>query len=143
MASITTTVNNLETAYNAAADGGKSKTAFAKTQEAALDALLVQLGAYIQEASGGDATIILSSGLEVRSGKTPPQELTAPQKLEATTGSNEGEIDLRWKPVARSNAYKIQQSADGASPTGCPPAKPQKPKLLSQDCRVLPKFGLE
>ncbi|NNV54942.1 fibronectin type III domain-containing protein [Limnovirga soli] len=115
LATVTTAANELETAFNDAADGGRTKTAIRDSKEAELDALMAQLSAYVQEISEGDALIILSSGMEVRAEKTPPQDLPAPQGLEAITGDNEGEIVLRWKRVDKSKAYLFQKSADGAT----------------------------
>ena len=102
-------------AFNDAADGGKTKTALMYNKEAALDALMAQLSAYVQEASAGDALVILSSGMEVRATKTPPQDLPAPQNLAAETGDNEGSINLSWEPVKKAKAYLMQTSADGAT----------------------------
>lgn len=115
LAAVTTAANALETAFNDAADGGKTKTAIMHSKETKLNGLMSQLAAYVQEASGGVELVILSSGMEVRSPKTPPQELSAPLNLEALTGEFEGEITLRWKRVAKAKAYLIQKSADGAT----------------------------
>lgn len=115
LAAITAAADALETAFNEAADGGKTKTAIMYSKEAELDALMPQLTAYVQEASAGDALLILSSGMEIRADKTPPQDLPAPFGLETKTGDNEGEVMLRWKKVDKSKAYLIQKSADGST----------------------------
>jgi hypothetical protein len=113
LAAVTTAITNLEKAYEAAHDGGKSKTAFMRTQEKALIGLIVQLTAYIQVASGGDSNIILSSGMQVRSTATPPQPLPQPEAVKVMTSSNEGEVNLKWQPIYTAVAYVIQQSLDG------------------------------
>lgn len=115
LAVVTAAADALETAFNDAADGGKTKTAVMYNKEAALDALMAQLSAYVQEASAGDALVILSSGMEVRATKTPPQDLPAPQNLAAETGDNEGSINLSWEPVKKAKAYLMQTSPDGAT----------------------------
>ena len=115
LATLTTAVDSLEAAYEAASDGGKAKTAFMYTQEKALDALMVQLAAYVQQASAGNATIILSSGMDVAAGRTPSQDLPAPEAVAAITGQNEGEVLLKWKPVKGAASYIVQQSADGST----------------------------
>jgi hypothetical protein len=114
LASITTATTALETAFEAARDGGKSKTAFMKTQVVALSALMMQLMSYVQQASLGDEVAILSTGMEVKATKSPPPLMPAPLGLLVTTG-NEGAALLKWDPVIRSKAYVIQQSADGST----------------------------
>lgn len=113
LAAISTAADELETAYNEAADGGKTKTAVMRSKEQELDKLMVQLTAYVQEASNGDELVILSSGLEVAAAKTAPQDLPAPQNLVAEMGTNEGDIYLRWKKVDKAKTYLLQTSADG------------------------------
>lgn len=103
----------LETAYNDAADGSKTKAALAKTAEATLDSIIVLFAAYVQFISKGDATIIRSSGLEVKEIKTPPQPLPAVTGLTIDTGINEGEITLSWDKIPNSKVYKIESSPDG------------------------------
>lgn len=115
LAAISTAADELETAYNEAADGGKTKTAVMRSKEQELDKLMIQLAAYVQEASNGDELVILSSGLEVAAPKTPPQDLPAPQNLVAEMGTNEGDTNLRWKKVAKAKSYLLQSSADGAT----------------------------
>jgi hypothetical protein len=115
LATISTAADELETAYNEAADGGKTKTAVMRSKEQELDKLMIQLTAYVQEASNGNELVILSSGLEVAAPKTPPQDLPAPQNLIAEMGTNEGEVYLRWKKVDKAKSYLLQSSADGAT----------------------------
>jgi hypothetical protein len=115
LAAITTAVNSLETAYEGSRDGGKSKTALVNVQSAALNTLMSQLTAYVQQASGGDEITILSSGMEVKAPKTPPQPLEAPTALSITTGKTEGAVLLKWQPVTGAKAYVTQQSADGTT----------------------------
>ena len=55
---------------------------------------MATLAAYIQEVSGGDELIILSSGMEVRAVRMPPQDLPAPEALIAKTGDNDGQVNL-------------------------------------------------
>ena len=94
LSAITDAADALETAYNEAADGGKSRTAIRDSKEAELNALMATLAAYIREVSGGDELIILSSGMEVRAVRMPPQDLPAPEALIAKTGDNDGQVNL-------------------------------------------------
>lgn len=114
-AQINTTATALETAFNEAADGGKTKKAAAKTAEAALDAIIVLFVAYVQFASKGDETIIRSSGLEVKENNNTPQPLVQVVGLTLETGINEGELIVSWDKVDKSRVYKIEKSTDGNS----------------------------
>lgn len=66
LASITTAVNNLETAYNAALGGGKVLKATMHDKELILDTLLIQLSHYVEAAAADSETVILSSGMNVK-----------------------------------------------------------------------------
>ncbi|MEI9934992.1 MAG: fibronectin type III domain-containing protein [Ferruginibacter sp.] len=113
LTSITAAITALETAYEAASDGGKSKTALVNIQNEALNVLMAQLAVYVQQASAGDGITIFSSGMEVRAIKTPSQPLTAPLALKALMGALEGTVALKWQHVTGAKSYLIQQSADG------------------------------
>jgi hypothetical protein len=113
LATITTAVDSLETAYEAAQDGGKAKKAFMRTQDKAVNAFMKQFGGYVQDVSAGDETIILSSGLEVKRPKTQPQPLSAVVNVRVLTGTMTGNILGRWKRLAGSVLYNVQTSADG------------------------------
>lgn len=66
LATITTAVNNLETAYNAALGGGKVLKATMRDKEVILDSLLIQLSHYVEATANGNETVILSAGMEPR-----------------------------------------------------------------------------
>jgi fibronectin type III domain protein len=112
LAAVTTGANNLDSAITAAADGGKSKTLAQNTKETALDNLLTQLGAYVENIANGDETIIRSAGMDARVGKSAPQIPDAPINVSATTGTEEGEIELKWKGVKNARVYTVEISND-------------------------------
>ncbi len=114
-AQINTAATTLETAYNEAADGSKTKKAAAKIAEAALDAIIVLFVAYVQFASKGDETIIRSSGLEVKENNNTAQPLVQVVGLTLETGINEGELILSWDKVDKSRVYKLEKSPDGST----------------------------
>jgi len=64
---VTTAINALETAFEAAADGGKVLKAAVRAKEKILDDLMSQLMEYVANASGGDEQKILSAGFDVKS----------------------------------------------------------------------------
>lgn len=113
LSDISAKANALELAYNEAQDGGKTKVALAKAAEAELDAIIVLLTAYVQFVSKGEATIIRSSGFEVKEVNNNAQPLVAVTGLGTTPGINEGEVNLYWDRVPNSKVYKIEKSADG------------------------------
>jgi hypothetical protein len=110
---VTSAVNALETAYEAAKDGGKSKKSFMRLQEKALMGVMGQVAAYVQNASKGDATIIESAAMKVKAVRSSPQAVNAPQAVTAVPGKKEGEVAIKWKPVVSAKAYLVQQSTDG------------------------------
>jgi hypothetical protein len=110
---VTKAINALEDAYEAASDGGKALKAFVKLQDKALNAVMKQLQAYIQEISGGDQTIILSSGMDVVSPRTPTKELGAVVNVKVVPAKLTGTTKNSWKPLTGSVFYSLQTSADG------------------------------
>jgi len=113
LATITTAVDALETAYENSRDGGKAKTAFMYLQEKELTGLMTKLVAYVQATSGGDETIILLAGMSVKSPKTPPQPLDAPQNLRVIMGRLAGDITPKWKNLLSCRLYMVETSIDG------------------------------
>ena len=115
LATITSAVNDLETAYTHAQDGGKSKTAWMHTKENALDDLLTKLGHYVEDTGSGNADIILLSGFDVRNPKTPVRDLVTPTNLEASTSDATGRINLHWKPVDNAVTYIIEMNSSNSN----------------------------
>ena len=66
LANITTAVDELEVAYNAALAGGKALTAVMRDKEAQLDNLVTLLSHYVSATANGSDTIILSAGMNVK-----------------------------------------------------------------------------
>jgi Fibronectin type III domain len=92
--------------------------AFAKTvaqneSEDALDQVMRQLAAYIDNVSAGDETMIRSAGVSVRSATIATgDDFTAPTALSVSEGDHDGELDLHWNSVKRARSYIIERSAD-------------------------------
>jgi hypothetical protein len=96
----------------------QAKTVAQNDDEFALDQLMRQLAAYIENVSGGDEKIIRSAGVSVRSPSTVTTDtLAAPTALSATEGDHDGEIDLHWNSVKRARSYIIEHSADPPTDT--------------------------
>ncbi len=69
---------------------------------------LIQRGSYVDTASAGDPSKILSAGFEVSDTNRAPTELTAPENLTASIGDRKGELDLAWDAVFRARAYIVE-----------------------------------
>ncbi len=76
------------------------------------DDLLGLLAAYVDNASGGDATVIQSAGMQVRSEPAPVGPLPAPENLRPVEGEMPGEVALQWNPVSNAKSYSLQQTQD-------------------------------
>lgn len=120
LASLTTAKNNLSTAVQTVTTLDQQLEA-ARVDMAAkrgiLHGLLTQEGTYVENTSAGDATKILSAGMEVRDEPAPPAPMPTPQNLRAFAGDNDGEIDLDWDSVKKAKSYEIQRSLDPVTAT--------------------------
>lgn len=94
----------------------KEKTVEVDTLDASLSQVLRDLAAYVQNASGGDESKILSAGMSVREAAAPVT-MTPVTGLESSPGDDSGEIDLSWNPVRSASSYEVQSSPDPITPT--------------------------
>lgn len=121
LATVTAAIDTLQTSIvdtQKARQAAQAKTAAQHDNEEALDQIMRQLAAYIENVSDGDDAKIRSAGVSIRSAATPSSEiLSAPTALSATEGDHEGEIDLSWNSVKRARSYVIQHSADPPTDT--------------------------
>lgn len=90
-----------------------------KTKQSALDGkrqelrdLIKQARNYVELKSGGDETVILSAGMQVRSEAAVAGLLPAPQNFTVLEGANPGMVELKWKTVHGSSSYIIERSID-------------------------------
>jgi hypothetical protein len=116
LASVTTAINELETASNdaqAARREAKHLTGVVTVKEDELHQLMTQLGAYVESVAGGDEALIMSAGLEMRAAATTDSSApAAPETLTATTGNHEGEIELSWDAVRGARSYVVERATD-------------------------------
>ncbi len=75
--------------------------------------LLRELGGYVQAQSKGDEGKILSAGFEVRRRGNPIERLGDVQNLRPQITNFEGEVDLRWNPVANATNYQVYANTQG------------------------------
>jgi hypothetical protein len=114
LASITTTTNTLETAYNNAQGGNKQATQVLKSAEIAYNNALMELMHYVEDRANADpnngAAIISSAGM-LQKTKTPATIPTFDAKNNVLSGS----VDVRIKAV-RGAVYVIETSPDLVPP---------------------------
>ena len=77
---------------------------------ATLDALLKARASYVQMASNGNTSVILSSGFPVRATPGPVGQLDAPQNVSVDLNGTPGVMLLSWDPVTNARAYNVQMS---------------------------------
>src|ERR1022692_4703621 len=94
LTSITALADDLEAKYIAAMKLDKDKKALMRMAYKALQAALVTLLAYIQDASLGDAAGIISSGAGVKGNSYSIGILPHPGNVRTTFGNDSGEILL-------------------------------------------------
>lgn len=77
------------------------------------DDTMTKLGNYIESASDGDVTKILSAAMQV---KADPHKsttvLSKPENLSASAGDSPGTADLHWNSDPKSSGYNIEMCVD-------------------------------
>jgi hypothetical protein len=106
LATITTSVDALESAYIRARNGGTEQTSIMYDCEEVLDKQLIQLAAYVEYIANGNETIILSAGMQVKK-----KGGRSPYILDATNGRHTGEVILH-SPSTTGAAYVWQIKKD-------------------------------
>jgi hypothetical protein len=115
VAALTAVTDALEASFNdarAARLVAKTKTQLQDDQLEAFRTTVSLLASYVDNASGGDATIIESSGFAVRATPTPVGPLPAPTNLQATPGAHKGHAALRWGALYGAKSYLIERADD-------------------------------
>jgi len=75
-----------------------------------LKVMLRTLAAYVTMVAEGDASIIVSSGFEVRNESDPAPPLTVPVDLRATRNSHSGKVELDWASVKNALNYLVEMT---------------------------------
>jgi hypothetical protein len=121
LADITAVITRTETKLaerDAAQQLAKANTTMLRNMVDELDAVISQIGGYVDNVAGRDETKILSTGFDTRAARTatshPPPP---PDALDTTIGGYDGELDALWDPVAGAKSYVIETSEDPPTPT--------------------------
>jgi hypothetical protein len=108
LATVTTACDDLEKALEAhVLNPGPREKSVRDASFDALRALLIDLGGYVQAASGGDRLIIESAGCDVRRAATPVGLLPAPANVEARTTLYTDRLEVRWSGVRNRLLYNL------------------------------------
>ncbi len=100
----------LELAIAAALNGGKDAT-YAKNQaEDELDEAIVQTAGYVVSVAGGDETLILSAGFEVKKPGGPIGPLPKVANLRADLTDKVGEILADWDPMHGAHEFEVHRN---------------------------------
>lgn len=122
LADITTAVDELEEAHDAAQSGGTEETAIQHEKETELDRLLTGLGHYVEDVANSNPetaeSVGLSSGMDLKKDAEPVGELDKAvlKKVEAT--ENIGEFKIDWDTVQHARNYGLRAYTDEADPEG-------------------------
>jgi len=90
------------------------------TELEVLRAILTNLGAYVQNVSGGDEALIISAGMPTKSGREPIF-VGQVENLRLTASNESGEVFADWKRVVGRSIYKVQISLDTGAPVNWAP----------------------
>jgi hypothetical protein len=124
LASVGTQVTTTSTkiaAYDTLVASGQTALADRDAAVATLCGLLSQLGAYVENTSGGDAVKIQSAGMGVRAASAPVGPVAQVLDLVLSAGDFDGTLDLMCAPVRGAKSYEIQTSPDPQTNTSWTP----------------------
>lgn len=99
---------DLSKAAVAAQAGGVALTLAKNEAEAKLDKLMSQLASYVQNVSGGEESIILQAGMDVRRAPSPLPTPPIVKNLDAAPTRTQGEIQLKWDTLGSSYYYQVE-----------------------------------
>ena len=116
LAVMTAATNDLEAKTQAALNGGKVEMAARRAAEAFALSLTRQLGNYVESASNGDLTTLLSSGFDAIKAPSPSVIPTVPGNARFTYGENSGELVLRFSGGYNVKNFSIQHAANAEGP---------------------------
>jgi hypothetical protein len=130
---VSSAISDLDTAYQNAADGGKTLKKIMHDKENVLMKLMTDLGAYVEAVADGNEDIVHLAGLDV---KKPPS-INKPA-FEVNRGNESGTIELSVKAV-KGAVYTYEYSL---SPTGpwTSGGKSNKAKFLMKGLAPLNKY---
>ena len=112
-AMLKTATDALEAANILRSTGAHLAVADLHAAEEAFDTLMTALGAYVDSIAQGDASIILSAGMETRKQRSPVGIPGQVHNLRGHGIINIGMIALRWQSVYGKKTYNVYMKLDG------------------------------
>jgi hypothetical protein len=109
----------LENAYEEARDGSRLKKIEMQLRDSELKGLIKLLGAYVQNISGGEEAIIVSSGFDAKRARSAPVAADNPTGVHGNATNHAGEVMIRWDKTIGAKSYIAEMSIDGATWTSC------------------------
>ncbi len=106
----------LEKAFTESRGRDKNKCAIMRLRRKEMLTLVSQLGAYVQNASGGDKEIILSSGFDVAKHNSIVPPVTQVLNLRARDGKAADSVKLIWKKVTGAKVYLVRVMLNNYEP---------------------------
>ena len=91
-----TSLQSALTASNAIRQASQAQTDLMHQVEDELDNMINQLASYVDNTAAGDKQMILTSGFDVVDTAGTVDPLYAPEDFFATSGDEEGEVNLMW-----------------------------------------------
>lgn len=113
LASVTAAADDLDKANNTANTArmeSKAKTVLANEQADKLRGMLTNLGSYVENIANGKDAVINGAGMDVKAPASAGAVPGVVTGLEATTGDNDGEIDLSWNSIDGISSYVVERS---------------------------------
>src|SRR5207249_512588 len=111
LTTLTTATDDMETAFNNAADGGKLLTALLHDKEVIFDQVMTALGNYVDNIAQGSETVIKSAGMETKRISSPISVIVQVTGLSAKPGKLTGEVALSWIAVYGHRVYLVYAKA--------------------------------
>ncbi len=127
---MTTAVDELEAAINAAIDGGKVLKASQRIKLAVVYAKMRVLRDYVNERGAGDEEKLIESGFPLADLPSPAGELKIPANLRAKTLPGFGNVMLKCNKVKHATGYQIRYRKANQQPP-VPPVTPLLPDPIS------------
>lgn len=106
------TKNNIFGEYLKRAQAGDRQVTVEKNNaRIELEGLLGTGALRVQDISGGDEALILSTGYEINQKKTAAGELDMPITVIAKQGKTSGSLDITWEVVPHAYSYEVRYTA--------------------------------
>ncbi len=111
-----TAITNYSSALDKVEDGSREDTVVKNNRRETLENLLKQLAGYVQDASGGDEAIILSSGFDVNKKPSAIGALEKATGLCITAGNNKGSVAVICDVVENARFYIFEYTEAPVAP---------------------------